>query len=303
MPTQQAGVKMTFSKMRILTSLAFVIAIGAATMAADGQPLMCNKGKLVFEESFSSGKLDARWSAAKGDWKIVDAVLQGAELKSDKHAASIRTDFELPEALVMQFDFKFDGGSVIHCSFNGKGHICRATINPQGFILKGEKVKNDADDKAVTVGQVQQEFVKGQWYTMQIEIAGDEFVARVDDGPVAFGSHAKIARAKTNFGFPMAGVSSQIDNIKIWTATSNPNWAETKSKLPVNKIVPPTPPTPQQRFALLDKNHDASLSLEEFIGNRPAEKREAAKKQFQRKDKDAGGTLSLSEYVATGPGK
>ena len=43
---------------------------------------------------------------------------------------ALSTDLELPENFVMQFDFRFDGGKVIHCSFNGKGHICRATINP-----------------------------------------------------------------------------------------------------------------------------------------------------------------------------
>lgn len=288
---------MTPSNSRIYVTILFASLVVSASAANDSGPLLCTKGKLVFEESFSSSEIDARWSAAKGDWKIVDGALQGTELKEDQHAASIRTDVELPGAMIMQFNFKFDGGSVIHCSFNGKGHICRATITPDGYTLKGEKVKKDPADKSVTVGQVQQKFAKGRWYTMQVEMAGEEFVARVDDGPVAFGSHAKIAREKTNFGFPMAGVSSQIDNIKIWSATLNPKWAATKSKLPANKIVAPTPPTPQQRFSRLDKDHDAKLSLQEYIGNRPQDKHEAAKKQFTRKDKDNDGSMSLSEYL------
>jgi hypothetical protein len=288
---------MTLCNTRIFLFVLFASLMVSAASANDYEPLLCTKGKLVFEESFSSDKLDPRWSAAKGDWKIVDGVLQGTELKEDNHAASIRTDVELPGTMIMQFDFKFDGGRVIHCSFNGKGHICRATITPYGYTLKGEKVKKDPTDKSVTVGQVQQKFVKGQWYTMQIEIAGDEFVARVDDGPVAFGSHAKIAREKTNFGFPMAGVSSQIDNIKIWTAVPNPKWVATKSKLPANKIVPPAPPTPEKRFAILDKDHNDVLSLKEYIGNRAKDKHEAAKKQFTRKDKNSNGSLSLPEYL------
>ncbi len=284
------------------TTRAFVLTLlvnllAGTTLATDGTPLLCTKSKLVFEESFSADKLDSRWSAAKGDWKIVDGALQGSELKEDMHAASIRTDVELPGTLILQFDFKFDGGNTIHCSFNGRGHICRATITSQGFVLKGEKVKNDDADKAVTVGQVQQEFVKGKWYKMQIEIDGEEFVARVNDGPIAFGSHAKVAREKTNFGFPMAGVSSQIDNIKIWSATSNPDWAATKKRLPANKMVAPTPPTPKNRFATLDKNNDDRLSLQEFIGNRPREVQATAEKQFNRKDKNNDGSLSLSEFV------
>jgi len=264
---------------------------------AVGDPLLCTKGTLVFEETFSADQVDSRWTAAKGDWKIVNGTLQGSELKADNHAASIRTNIEFGDPVVVAFDFKFDGGTVIHCSFNGKGHICRATITPTGYTLKGEKVKKDPKDKSVTVGQVRQEFVQGKWYTMQIEMAGKEFVAQVGDGPVAFGEHEKIARSKNNFGFPMAGVSSQLDNIKVWEGKLNPKWSEIKSKLPVNKIVLPKPPTPKQRFALMDKDKSASLSLKEFIGNRPADKQELAKKQFDRKDKDSNGSLSLAEYL------
>ena len=294
---------MAFNKIRIFTLCFYASLIVGTATANDDERLLCTQGELVFEESFSGDKLDARWSMAKGDWQIVSGALKGTELKADKHAASIRTDVELPGTMVMQFDFKFDGGSVIHCSFNGKGHICRATITPQGFILKGEKVKKDAKDKAVVVGQVQQSFANGQWYTMHIEIAGEEFVARVNDGPVAFGSHPKIARDKNNFGFPMAGVSSQIDNVKIWDAVANPDWAKTKSKLPVNKIMGATPPSLKKRFTNLDKNHDARLSLPEFIGNRPDDKRELASKQFKRKDKNGDGALSLAEFEASGTGK
>lgn len=288
---------MTRDCTRFLATVLFSFMVGNAAVASDGEPLLCTKGKLVFEDSFSSDKLDSRWSAAKGDWRIINGALQGSELAADDHAASIRTDVRLPGTLIMQFDFKFDGGSTIHCSFNGKGHICRATITPKGFTLKGEKVKKDPADKAVTVGQVQQNFVKGKWYTMQIEIDEEEFVARVDDGPVAFGSHAKIAREKTNFGFPMAGVSSKIDNVKIWNATQNPNWASTKRKLPANRIIPPTPASPRKRFANLDKDQNGKMSLQEFIGKRPTDKHEAAKSQFKRKDTNNDGALSMSEFA------
>lgn len=199
------------------------------------EPLMLTRGKQIFDESFASG-IPGTWKKAKGEWEIVKGALQGAELPADKHAAVIRTDFDLPSNYIMQFDFKFDGGKVIHCSFNGKGHICRATLTPSGFTLKGEINKKDPKDKAVMLGQVKQAFEKGQWYTMLLEIQGDEIVARVGkNGPVAFGSHAKVGRPKTNFGFPVAGSNASIDNIKIWAATPNADWAQVKKKLAQTK--------------------------------------------------------------------
>ena len=38
--------------------------------------------KADFAESIPDG-----WSAAKGEWKVVDGALQGSELESDEHAA------------------------------------------------------------------------------------------------------------------------------------------------------------------------------------------------------------------------
>jgi hypothetical protein len=283
---------------RFLVAVMVAGLAGNTAASATPDPLLCTKGKLIFEESFSSHKIDSRWTRHVGAWKVVEGALQGSEQEKDNHAASIRTDVELPEALVLQFDFRFDGGRVIHCSFNGKGHICRAMITPTGYTLRGDKVKKDPNDKTVTVGQVQQEFKAGQWYTMQLEIAGEDFVGRVDDGPVAFGAHAKIARDKGNLGFPISGVSCRIDNIKIWQAALNPEWAAIKEKLPANTIIPPVPATPKQRFALLDKNHDNGLSLEEFIGARPKDKHEVVGRQFRRKDRDNNGVLDLDEYTA-----
>jgi len=53
----------------------------------------------------------------------------------------------------------------------------------------------------------------------------------------------------------------------------------------------------------MDKDKSGSLSLQEFIGNRPAGKHEAVKKQFQRKDKNTDGSLSLAEYLPKQRGK
>jgi len=282
-----------------IANVMMVMATSVATAASakEIKPLMLQRGKLLLDEDFSAKQVDARWTQNKGQWKIVDGALQGTELKADEHAASIRTNIQLPDNFILQFDFKFDGGKIIHLSFNGKGHICRATLTPTGFVLKGEKIKKDPKDKAVTIGQIQQKFEKGKWYTMLVEIKGSEFVARVDDDLVAFGQHAKVARPKSNFGFPMAGVSSSIDNLRIWQGEPNDQWAKTRAGLTPNKIIPPTPPTAAQRFARWDTNKDGKLSLTEFIGNRPKEKVESAKKAFGRKDKDGDGTLTIKEFA------
>ncbi len=264
--------------------------------ACADDPLLCLPGKVIFQESFSTPSLDSQWTIPKGDWNIIEQALRGSELPADKHSAVIRKEADFPENFIIQFKFRFSGGKAIHCSFNGKGHICRATLTPEGYMLKGEKVKSDPEDRAVTVGQVQQKFAPGKWHTMQIEVAGNEFVAQVDDGPIAFGADQKIGRPKTNFGFPMSGTYSEIDDIKIWNAKLNPNWEARKETLTPNKIIPPQPPTLEKRFQNFDKNGDGSISLKEFTNPRKKDKRAAAEKQFKRKDKNQDGKMSLQEF-------
>ena len=284
---------MFIARLSILT-FAFAFATQGSAFAAD--PLLCLQGKLIFEESFSSPTLDEQWTTPKGEWSIIEQALRGSELSADKHSAVIRKDMVFPTNFIIQFKFRFNGGNTIHCSFNGKGHICRATLTPEGYTLKGEKVKSDSNDRTVTVGQVQQTFPAGEWHTMLIEVAGNEFVARVDEGPLAFGSHEKIGRPKTNFGFPMAGAHSEIDSIKIWEADLNPAWQAKKKTLPPNKIALPQSPTVEKRFQIYDKNGDGSISLKEFINPRPQDKRTPAEKQFKRKDKNQDGKLSIWEF-------
>ena len=74
----------------------------------------------------------------------------------------------------------------------------------------------------------------------------------------------------------MSGTYSEIDDIKIWNADLNPNWAARKKTLPPNKIIPPKPPTAEKRFNNLDKNNDGSISLKEFTNPRTPDKRAAA---------------------------
>jgi len=280
-----------------LTVLLALLCISAIACAADLKPIMTTRGKALLTESFEAATLPESWESLKGTWTVAEGALQGAEKASDKHAAVIGTSLELPRTFQVRFDFKFDGAKTVHLSFNGKGHICRVAITPSGFVLKGEKVKKDPADKSVDVGNVQQKFESGKWYTMLVEIDGPEFVAFVNPKQIAFGSHEKITRPKNVVRFPLSGSTASIDNLKIWTAKSNPTWAKTKAALPPNKPIVKLPPTPAERFKRSDKNGDGKISREEFINPRPKDKQQAAARAFGRKDKDGNGFLDAKEFA------
>lgn len=58
-------------------------------------------------------------------------------------------------------------------------------------------------------------------------------------------------------------------------------------------------PTPEERFARLDKNSDKKLSVEEFVAKKTDEAATKAKAAFAKADADKDMALSLDEFKTT----
>lgn len=209
---------------------------------ADRPTLLAVRGKQLLADDFSSPTLNPRWTVGKGKWAVVDGALKGLELADDKHSATVRTNLPHTDA-VYQFDFKLAPDSkTIHLSLNAaKGHLARVMIMPGGFQVRKDASKTDPADKGVLLDSCKMAFEVGKTYTMLVECVGNEILARVDDKHFAFGADAKVAQAKANFGFPIAGEGT-IDNVKVWEASAHPDWAKARQKLlvdhPEKMVVP-----------------------------------------------------------------
>ena len=193
---------------------------------------LCVRGKLVFSDDFSAAELPKEWKVAKGKWEIVDGSLKGSELAADMHAAVIK--HAIPSKnVVLQFSFKLDGAKSFACSFDGKGHICRVTLSPTGFQVV-RNVPKDSGEKAAVLGKAVID-LKGEWHTMLVEIQGKELLAQVDDKIFAFGENEGVDLDKATFAFPTSGESIRIDDVRLWEAAPNPDWAANKQKLAAGK--------------------------------------------------------------------
>jgi len=198
--------------------------------AGDLEPLMSRRGDLLLSEEFGGTTLGPQWRVAKGAWKVAGGELSGTELEADHHAAVIRQDLAVHDA-IYQFSFRFDGGTRTNLSLNDlKGHVCRVIITPEGFVMNKDADKKTGE-KAETIGEAKMHFENGRWYTMLVEVVGGQMLARVDDAHYALGGRASLDRPTTNFGFPTSGAGVSFDNVKVWQALPNPKWDANRKRL------------------------------------------------------------------------
>jgi hypothetical protein len=213
------------------TAALFAVALattGAALQAApETKLLMTERGKLLFSDDLNQppGK---EWIGKPGQWEIVDGALQGAERAADMHGAVRRHPIDFRDA-VIQYDFRLLGARQSSLSLNSAaGHVARVLLRPNGFTVQRDAQKGGEKARVLETRSVALE--PGRWYTLTLELLGDEMVAQVD-GRVAFGADPLVAGPKTNFGFTVSGQAAQFRNLRVWAAGPNPTWAGTKKRL------------------------------------------------------------------------
>lgn len=190
---------------------------------------LCLRGKLLFSDDFAGTDLPAGWKVSKGKWIVADGVLKGAELAGDKHAAVFNRAVAFRN-IVVQFSFKFDGGKGAVLCMDGKGHICRVYLRPDGFALQRD-VEKDSGEKPSALGKGAIECKPGEWHRMLIEVQGKEMLAQVDGKVFAFGEHAGIDVDKASLGLALSGDSMLFDDVRAWEAQPNPDWKANRQKL------------------------------------------------------------------------
>lgn len=202
----------------------------ASKAAPDGLHLMLKKGALVVEEAFSAESWASKeWHKYKGKFEIVGDQLKVAEVAADGHHPAVSRKADL-NAAVIQFRFKFDGAGWLGFAFDGKEHVARCILRPDGFQVlkmsgiggttKGEKI----DEKRVKLDD-------GAWHTLVIEISGKEMLAQIDNTHFVFGEMAGVETDKTRFEFISGGQFAWFDDLKIWKAEPDPKWAQKKAIL------------------------------------------------------------------------
>ncbi len=169
----------------------------------------------VVSDDFSGAALSKSWAAAKGDWKIEDGKLSGAELKSDKHAAVLT--YKAPHHNATgEIKFQLNGSKGFHLSFNHpKGHLFRVAVSEKSVSLRTDKDKKDPASKVINLETVAGTFEQGKTYTMKFAIAGDTASFEFDNGVKVEGSNELLKMPKTGYRLIVMGEGVLFDDFVI----------------------------------------------------------------------------------------
>lgn len=214
-----------------------------AVAEEQGSALIATKSHSLFTDNFQQDGL--------GDWKVVipgfrvaDGVLIGTQDRED-HGAVGRVYLPMQDVIV-SFRFRLTAATRFNVVFDDKnhkgshaGHICRIAVSPQQIRLGDDRegiMRNDifamrrdpqqklAAEKLLEGRSIARKVLiePNQWYTMQVEIVGQQMCVSLDGQPVACLQSPGIAHpTKESLHFTVTGQPVHFDDVKIWQAVPN----------------------------------------------------------------------------------
>jgi hypothetical protein len=208
-----------------LLALLVVVPGAAIVVAADLEPTLGSKGRLLLEEKFDGDKLPKGWTAKAGKLRVADGVLHATQTVEAGRLCLFNCDVPMQDAAI-QVDFKFDGGRGINVSCNPspgelkkKGHLFSVMITRAMWNITEHNDKADANSRSKALVSATEKFDAGKWYTLLVEMKGDDVVARVEGKKPLKASSKDFRVKKPGIEFRVSGKDNEdvsFDNLRVW---------------------------------------------------------------------------------------
>ncbi len=224
----------------LIAALPLAITWLHAVAEEQGSVLIATKSHSLFEDDFQRDSI-GEWKVVIPGFQVADGVLIGTQERKD-HGAVGRVYLPMQDVIV-SFRFRLTAFTRFNVVFDDKnhkgshaGHICRIAVSPQQIRLGDDKegiMRNDIfamrrDPKQKLAAE---KLLKGrsvaskvliepkQWYTMQVEIVGQQMCVSLDGQPVACLQSPGIAHpSKESLHFTVTGQPVHFDDVKILQA-------------------------------------------------------------------------------------
>ena len=203
-------------------------------------PLLARKRQLYFADHFSqrpqskkktqsepeAAKVFAtnasdRWFFHK-DWSAENGVLQHA---AGSEATRVFLKKPTYHDVVIRFDFQMQKSQDIRLITGSSGKYNAVIhIRPDHFY-----VQTAQDDSgpwfSYRHGECAFPFEPNRWYTMTVEIIGDQLVAHIDREHLAYAKHPILKKTRSYFALQVDQHAAAFDNVQIFEASQHPDHA------------------------------------------------------------------------------
>jgi len=191
-------------------------------------PLLADPTAVFKAEAFAEGE-------DKGTWHFLEwwEARGGLLVRNDLPGENKRIFIKKPEYkdVAIRFDFQFRGAEEIRLVAGGGGHYNFGVhIRRNRFRVKTPGDKSVPYFPAI-LGECPFNFEKGKWYTMQVEVVGEEILARLDAKHFVVGKHPMLNRKREYFAFQVDQSGAAFDNIGIWHAEMKKGWESVRQPL------------------------------------------------------------------------
>jgi len=236
---------MKFSRFQVLAFCFLSISIAHSAEVPENP--IAKKGKLLLSSDFSDGVVgEGRegpedWLVLIPGFTIEDGVLKAWQAKDD-HGAVGRTYLSMKDVIV-EFRFRLEGTRNFNVVFDDQkykgshaGHIARVAFAPTQIRLGDDKegimkneifaMRRDPERKSEAAkllegrgATVKMAIEQERWYSVRIDLIGDEMRLSVDGEAVGYLVSSGLAHeTKTSFHFTVNGEHALFDDVKIWEA-------------------------------------------------------------------------------------
>ena len=156
--------------------------------------------------------------------RVANGALRTSQTKGER-LCLFNCDLPMQD-MVLQIDFKFDGGRGINVSVNPSpgelnkhGHLYSVMITPRMWNITEHNDKSDRTSRSKVLVSAMETFEQGKWYTLLLENKGDDVVARIEGKKPLRASSKDFRVKKPGIEFRVLGRDEGevvFDNLRVW---------------------------------------------------------------------------------------
>ena len=194
--------------------------------AAELEPILGKKGRLLLEDKFDGDVLPKGWSIKSGAVRVADGTLHTNQRKEKDGRLCLFSREQPMQDAAIQVDFKFSGRGGLNVSVNPApgeltkhGHLFSVMITQVMWNITEHNDKSDRNSQSKALASAAETFAPGQWYTLLVENKGDEVVAQVQGKKPLRASSKDFHVKKPGIEFRVLGrenMEINFDNLRVW---------------------------------------------------------------------------------------